>query len=259
LLQWLSYGASTANQNINVLVDLKTQPCVRLDQIRSVYIDNLGSDNPVYVYFPDTACTVVAKPNSEGWYPAYTGDRKFWVIGEGFLTGHIPQTLVIVTNIAVSPAVNVELDQSTPLWKASASITRGNTIYNSNLGVPALGDQTRQYFGAFNVPGVLANNVFDSPYSSGFIYLTTLDFSYLGMATGGQTIVVLESTGIAGILYQFFWTMPNTIIPNSIQKILQLEGLQIKLDATQTWRLRAASTNISMGYSATVSFTTNPN
>src|SRR5580704_7932466 len=72
LFQWISYGASTAKPNINVLVNVNNQACIAMDQIRSVYIDNLGSDQPIYVNFPDTNYTIAAKPNSEGWYPAYT-------------------------------------------------------------------------------------------------------------------------------------------------------------------------------------------
>ena len=49
---WLAYGASLANPNINVLVDLggggNRQP---LDRIRTIYIDNLASNVPIFVQF----------------------------------------------------------------------------------------------------------------------------------------------------------------------------------------------------------------
>ncbi|MDE2020114.1 MAG: hypothetical protein KGJ13_07250, partial [Patescibacteria group bacterium] len=84
---WFSYGASSLKPNINVLVNMDVQQCAKMDVIRSVYIDNLGSDNPIYVFFPDTGCTVSAKPNSEGWYPAYTNAKTVWVVGLGFVSG----------------------------------------------------------------------------------------------------------------------------------------------------------------------------
>lgn len=241
LFQWLSYGASTLVPNINVLVDLSTQPCVKLDQIRSVYIDNLGSDNPIYVFFPDTGYTIVAKPNSEGWYPAYTNARKIWIIGEGFLTGDIPQTWILLSNIFLPPSVNTEIDNAVALWKASPVITRGSTIFNSALGIPALGDQTQQYL--LNVNSAANNTlpVFGSPFASGFITLTSISFS-LRTATVNANLnadVVLESTGISGILYDWrFALVGGATFAPGVLPIYSQSGLQIKLDATQTWRLR---------------------
>jgi len=238
LFQWVSYGAFS-NPNINVLVDVSQQPCVKLDQIRSVYIDNLGSDNPIYVNFPDTNYTVVAKPNSEGWYPAYTNARQCWVVGEGFLSTDIPQTYIILSNIILPPAVNVEIDQALNLNLASPAITRGTTIYNSKYGVPALGDQ---FFSSallpINVVGTA--NLWNTPYASGFLYITSLSVYGLGVSTTGANATgnfVLESTGVAGTLLNLSYTI-TLAQPPGVEDIVSLSGLQIKLDATQTWRLR---------------------
>jgi hypothetical protein len=241
LLPWLIYGAATSKPNVGVNVDLSTQNVAKaLQQIRSIYIDNMGSDTPMYVSFPDTGYQIVCKPNSAGWFPVYTNQFKFSISGLGFFTGDIPTTLVLVTNLDVPPAVDIELDQHINLWKASNTITRGNTIYNTNFGAPALGDQTGQ--GSFTLLGANTSPAFNSPYTSGFIYLTQLTIVAVQCSNTVpiQGVIVLESTGISGVLYQIvFGVNAATIaasIPNDI--LLQQGGKNIKLDATQTWRFR---------------------
>jgi hypothetical protein len=240
LFQWLSYGASSVVPNINVLVDLNGAACRSLDQIRSVYIDNLGSANPVYVYFPDTGYTIAAKANSEGWYPAFTNGRTVWVVGEGFLTGSIPQTFVLLSNVPMPPAVNTELDQAASLWLASPVISRGTSIYNSRLGIPALGDQ---FFATTFDPTFTTGIVplWNTPYASGFIYITSLIITAFAFQTAapfealGQ--LTIESTGIAGTLIQPIFMAQN---PPANTATISITGMQIKLDATQTWRLRVS-------------------
>lgn len=124
LFQWISYGASSVNPNINAYVDLSPQQVsARLGQIRSLYIDNLGSDTPIYIQFPDTLYTVVAKPNSTGWYPVYTNQLKFNVLGIGFSSGDVGETRVLATNIFVSPSVNEEYGSGIDLYRASPIIS----------------------------------------------------------------------------------------------------------------------------------------
>jgi hypothetical protein len=247
LFQWVSYGAFS-NQNINVLVDVTQQPCVKLDQIRSVYIDNLGSDNPIYVNFPDTNYTVVAKPNSEGWYPAYTNARQCWVVGEGFLSTDIPQTYIILSNIILPPAVNVEIDQALNLNLASPTITRGTTIYNSKYGVPSLGDQF-SYTGQCSLNTATIIPLWGTPYASGFVYLNSLALLCVDpFNAGGAAIAnfLIESTGIAGTLLSFS-VIGTTVNPPGVIPIFQQSGMNVKLDATQTWRLRSFGPFISSG------------
>ncbi len=241
LFQWISYGAATANPNINVLVELRGQACARLDNIRSIYINNLGSDVPIYVHFEDTQYDVVAKPNSSGWYPVYTNQKFFNVIGLGFLDGNIPQTTILVCNANIMPSVNVEIDTSVPLWLASPTITRGNTIYNTNYGTPALGDQA--FSGAIDAippaPTVL-NNLWGTPYSDDFLYVTGLQIALLTFSSasvgGFAGTVFIESTGVAGILYQFDFRFASTSIINA--DLINRSAMNLKLDATQTWRMR---------------------
>lgn len=261
LFQWLSYGAATAKPNINVLVDLENAHCKSLDQIRSIYIDNLGSNVPVYVYFPDSNYTIVAQPNSEGWYPAYTNQKKMWVVGEGFLDGSIPQTFILASNVYIPPSVNVEIPQTVQLWRASPVISRGTSIYNSAFGVPALGDQ----FATALLNAAIAGNtagLWGTPYSSGFLYLTNLVVTCVGVFSGVVGLnenggFQLESTGVGGVLLPLqFDSTQNPA--NGGAQLLTMSGLQIKLDATQTWRGRI-TTPVSQGALLIVSaFTQQP-
>jgi hypothetical protein len=257
LFQWLSYGAGALVPNVNVLVDLRSQSCVKLDQIRSVYIDNLGSNIPVYVYFPDTNYTIVAKPNSEGWYPAFTNAKVCWVIGEGFTAANIPQTSIILSNVGVQPSVNTEINNDVMLYLASASISRGSTIYNQNFGTPALGDQTQQV--AFTLgAGTLSPTLFLGPYTSGFIYMTALSIMFQGLAIAAPSAnIVLESTGISGLLYQFLASPPTAAGINNIVTY-QLSNKNIKLDATQTWRFRSTVASAGGSVFCAFDYTTNP-
>lgn len=263
LFQWLSYGAATSKPNVNVLVDIDNAVCRQLDQIRSVYIDNLGSANPVYVFFPDTSYTIVAKPNSEGWYPAYTNSKKIWVIGAGFLTGNIPQTNILLSNISQQAAVNTELDQSAALWLASPVITRGTSIYNTAFGIPALGDQ---FFSSarLNLASGTTVPLWNTPYPSGFLYITSMIFNtfLMGYNPGfGVCGCLIESTGIAGVLADLTFGSPNGAgyAGAGVNNILTLTGAQIKLDATQTWRVRLGQSTPGGGYGQLLStFTQQP-
>lgn len=260
LFQWLSYGASTAVPNINVAVDFDNPVCKAFDQIRSVYIDNLGSSVPVYVYFPDTGYTLSAKANSEGWYPAFTNAKKIWVIGQGFLTGSIPQTKVILCNIPLPPSVNVEIDQSVELWKASPVIARGTSIYNTNFGTPALGDQFYSS-GSLDLTGPsIINSVWGTPYPDGFIYVNNVQFNAFGLFSSGsvQAQFVLESTGVGGILLAPAFDVTSPTAATGVLPILTLQGMNIKLDATQSWRLRNAG-SFTQGFIQMLScYTKNP-
>lgn len=257
--QWISYGASTAVPNINVLVNLDTSACKGLDQIRSVYIDNLGSVNPVYLYFPDTGQTLAAKANSEGWYPAFTNAKQMWVIGEGFLNGSIPQTFIIVSNVALPPSVNTEIDQAVNLWLASPVITRGNSIYNAALGVPALGDQifVSPLLG-MQISGSVAG-MWNTPFVSGFLYVRTIQVIGQNVSSSGITSasIVLESTGVAGTLIPLTFNVNNVNVQGN-NVLLDLKDMQLKLDATQTWRLRNTNTAPSGSIFGISAFTQQP-
>jgi hypothetical protein len=264
---WLVYGVSTAAPNLVVQVDMGNSIVAqKINNIRSVYIDNTGSDVPIYIIFPDTNCVVVCQPNCTIWAPCYTAGMKALVAGLGFFTGDIPSTAITFTNLIVPPATNIEIQTAVDLWKASSAITRGNTIYNTNLGVPALGDQlTGSQF------GITANNsqtIFNL--GTGFIYITELILSISNAqiaANAGPVLGVgtafFESTGVSGILVSPIFVLlgqnnaSSTV--NVFTEILRQHG-NFKLDGSQLWRVRwVTNGNFSNGtLSSFFSYTTNP-
>lgn len=260
---WTNYGAGTAQSNVAATVQMQTTgPRQLLDKILSVRIDNLGNGVPVYVYFPDTNYTVVAPPNTVVWEKVETAQFSALVIGEGFTDNTVGSTAVYFCNFEVQPFIDYEFPQTTQLWLASSTITRGTSIYNQNFGVPALGDQTTSYLNALtSAVGVFENNLWGTPLSSGFIYLTHINVYVIsGPQTISELFWVLESAGTAGILYNFQGWCPAAGIATPYN-LLSMSAMNVKIDATQTWRLR--SSIIPTGGSTLVThvfnWTTNPN
>jgi hypothetical protein len=237
-----------------------------LDKIQSVYVDNYNSSVPVYVVFPSTGFTITAPPGTSTWYPVITNNLVVEVFVIGLTAGFIPTTGIWFSNVIMQPYSDAEINQTIVQNLASAAITRGSTIYNTNFGIPALGDQTAQYNGTANA-AVLFNNLWGTPLASGFIYLTNVTFDVLGYNSGAASSGLatmdffIESTGVAGILYTFSPRVrlagANTVYP--IFNVCSITG-NIKLDATQTWRLRGANIlGWNSDFSLITQFTTNPN
>lgn len=235
-INWLIYGAATAAPNQVVSADL-SNVAGKTGTIQSVYIDNTGSNVSVYVRCLDTNYTVVAQPNSEGWYPIFTNLMEFQIIGMGFTDGSIPTTAVLFSNLRIIPAIATELPTALNMGLASSSITRGTGIQNQNYGINALGDQTINFsdFFAGGFTGVLHSGIWNSPQPSGFIYLTHIAVSAIAAGVGAVTWVI-ESTGAAGNLYTFI----VAAVAGQFS-VCNLSGMNVKLDATQTWRIRVSA------------------
>ena len=135
---WLAYGASEANSNINVLVDLggggNRAP---LDRIRTIYIDNLASNVPIFVQFIDTLFTVTAQPNSAGWYPVFTNSQKFIVGAFGFTNVNIPSSAIYVTNILVPPYTDISVQSVYEQQIASPTIGGGAGLNSISIINPS--------------------------------------------------------------------------------------------------------------------------
>src|SRR6266700_177148 len=258
-ISWSDYGAAS-NPSLGVLIDLTPQNTAKaLGQIRSVYMDNMVSQNPIYIIFPNTSTVVVIKPFSAGWFPVYTNQLQMTVYGLGFSpVGIIPLTKILVTNLPIPASTDIELDQAQQLWLASATISRGNTIYNQNLGVPALGDQFVQAVLDISTNGIV--NLFGTPLSSGFIYVTDFNlFVGAQVVAASQCRLFFESTGISGVFMTEDFGVPiATFIPGLY--IVSSRG-NWKLDATQTWRVRNQFLfgNMSGAARYSFSYTINPN
>lgn len=235
---WLIYGASTAapNQLVNVSL-VGNNVAARMGTVQSVFIDNLGSNASIYVRCMDTNYTVAAQPNSCGWYPIFTNLLTFQIVGMGFVTGSIPTTLVMFSNLRIIPSVDLELATSVALWLASSSISRGTGIQNTNYGTPALGDQAINYMdvlGAGFTGGLHA--LFGTPQPSGFIYLTAINVNCEVKGAVGALQWAILSTGAAGNLFVF----DGPLTSPQYQNLITLNSLNIKLDATQTWEIFVA-------------------
>jgi hypothetical protein len=194
---WLAYGASSNNQNIVVNIQLSagspSQVAPMLDLIRSIYIDNTGSPDAVYVQFPDTGFTIVAQPNSIGWYPVFTNAFLFMVAVFGITNANIPQCTMYVTNVKVDAFTDVAIAEVTPQNLASPALGGGSSIfsitpvingqdYNTGaLAVTGGGGNGAAAHGILDQWGRFINVVIDDP-GVGFTGIPTVT------PTGGQTV-----------------------------------------------------------------------
>jgi hypothetical protein len=245
---WSVYQAIKNNAtNIVVPINILAGPSIAvIRQLKSVFIDNLGSDAPVYVQFPDTLQTIVAQPGSADWYPVFTNNVVANVFVQGLAVGDVSETRIFFTDAFVPPFSSTELDQAKALWLASPTISRGTNIYNTMFGTPALGDQTAQY--QLNVTGSLPilTTILSSPQPSGFYYLTNIVFQPCDCVASSFTLgqAQIISTGVAGVLYNFFYEFIASTAPQFVGTgvpTYSAGGLNIKLDATQTWQFKSLS------------------
>jgi len=138
-IDWSLYPTIT-NIDFGVRLNMEgTNVVNELDRIVSVYIDNLGSPTPMYVWFPDTGFTAVAGPGAAGWMPVITNQRKASVYGLGFVSGRIPVTTVHFCNFFVPPSGGLtsgSADTPPALTPLIASYI-GNVIWDGNTATPA--------------------------------------------------------------------------------------------------------------------------
>lgn len=238
---WLSYGAATARPNINVLCQMTAISKLRDSwQIKSIYIDNLGSGVPIYVYFSDTGFTVAAQPNSAAWYPVYTNNRVAAVIGLGFSDGNIPSTLVYFSDAPMVPYSDLEFPQSAPLLKASPTISQGLTLYNQNYGTPALGDQANSWTLDMSLaPGTFVQ-VFPISTTQDYYYVTSMSLVVTAQISNltGTARAVFQNNAGSFIKFDLRW-LAQAIVNSQLQNftLVQLSNMNLKLDGTQGWQL----------------------
>jgi hypothetical protein len=251
--------------NVGVTFNLLTSAVkAQIDIIQSVYIDNTASPIPVYIHFPSTGMTISVAPATSDWFPAVTEDLQVQVFALGLVTGQIPITQIMFTNVLVSPYSDPELNFAIGEALASPAISRGTNIFNTNFGVPALGDQTQNFVNDIlvgtAVGTVLNDNMFASP-QSGFIYLTHVDVSSINTSAGEKVIWTLDSLLSGGTT---IYTFENTAeIADTQIYNLRLSAMNIKLDATKKWQTRVnfnalTGTDHCVIYSTYV-WTNNPN
>lgn len=239
MLDWNVYWQAAGNVSV-VGVDLNLQAQSTrgqiLDRIASVKIDNTGSVSPVYVIFPDTGDVIACAANTTVTFPCLTNLLSCQIVAAQLTKGFLPTTKIFFYNSLLPPAVDTEVNQAVALWKASPSIQRGSTILNSNYGVPALADQATSSI--INVQtGPLIVRLWNTPTAFDFLYVGGIHIGCFSLLNVGfqAAKVFIESTGVAGVLYEFDFQVATTFqtIP-----LLDSNGCNLKLDGKQTWQMR---------------------
>ncbi len=253
---WDAYKANgqnlgTNNPNFAVSFDLNTagpNTVIGTWTIQSVYIDNMGVDFPVYIYFNDTQFPVVSPPNSAGWFQVFSNARAGLIIAEGITDAtRTEQTAVYFTDVAMVPYIDYELSQGVSLFRASPSIQRGGAFSNTTFAAEALGDINNQSgisltsttsAGIFFAgPGPLGRQL------SGFYYVTSLMINIIGQWAAAETtdFVSIVDVDAANTIIAPTYFVPTTaqfhLAPVAVTTVYNQEG-QLKLDATHLWQIQ---------------------
>jgi hypothetical protein len=115
----------------------------------------------------------------------------------------------------------------------SATLTpQVNQIVSPGYAIPALGDQASSYEDLVTGGGQFRQNLFGSPYNSGFIYLTHIYIAVAGISS--NSITVWQIVDVAGTV---LFTMATT----TAQTVLEIQKANIKIDATQNWTLNCTT------------------
>lgn len=132
--------------NFTVLIDYSSLGPGNLPdgwQGQAVWVDNENVDFPVYVYFADTGFALPVSPNCAGWFPVISNDKSFRVVALDIPDVSITArqtTTVILSDQAMQPYIDFEIQSSLSQWRASPVI-QGGQLFTPGVGPPALGDQ----------------------------------------------------------------------------------------------------------------------
>lgn len=242
-INWATYWAqsNTANQRVGVSLQSGTgsdgsQGVIK--KIVSIRIDNTNSALPCYVSFPDASDVITCPPYASITASALTNQLSCEIGVAGLQAGALPTVSVTFMPFYMPPMLAPELPLVYPQELGSPVIqNNASQILTAGFASRALGDQLFSVDAlSLTAPGAVVS-VFNTPRASGFIYITACVFRAYNIASGvvTQEQVVLESTGTAGILFNWIFTS------GGLQPSLEIEnisGLQLKIDATQTWRIR---------------------
>jgi len=191
---WQAYGGGANLPNIVVPLNIQnTGQSKTLDQIRSIYIDNINGAVPVYVQFNDNNYTITAEPFSSGWYPVLSNVQSFVVAILGLTNTNLTTTYIYVSNVATAPYTDiaqqfvVEQRLATPFLPGSTGgllaitpLVEGSCYNNGNLTISGGGGSGAAAQGVLNQYGQFTS-----------VTLTNPGTGYTGQPiitpTGGQT------------------------------------------------------------------------
>lgn len=207
-----------------------------IDRIRSVKIDNTGSSVPIYIQFLDTLDVIVCPPNTVVTERCNTQSLNPIIYAVGLSAGFLPKTMIQFMNVWLPPNVDPEIQTVFPQWAGSPAIQRSNLL-TPGYSSPALGDQVDSNNVSTGIAGSV--NVLQTPRASGVFVLTAASIKLASGAAASspaQNNIFLESTGLSGILYNM--VVPSLGATFSLQDAYSQSGLQLRLNATEVWRLR---------------------
>lgn len=211
-----------------------------LDCIKSVKIDNSNSTVPVSVWFPDSGDIITCPPQTVITLPAMTNGLKGLIIAQGLAKGFTPTTTVFLTNFFLPTSIDPQVQLTFPQWIGSPDIQRNATnIFTPGYGPPALGDQAIQY--QLDLTATALVPIFGTPIANGgFIYITGITVTFLDPFAGlTETPAIIMKGAISGQLYRWScFILGNTHMPNGVIIAYNKSGLNLKLDATDTWTLQ---------------------
>ncbi len=240
---WLVYFAvMNSAPNIAVDVDINsggTSQGPVLDKIVTIKIDNSNSLVPILVWFQDSGDVVSCAPQTIVTLPCTTNGNTCKVIAQGLSAGNVPMTNIVFYNYFIPPSIDPVLQLTYPQLIGSPVIQRNaNQILTPGYGSPALGDQFVSAALVLTGSGAVIVNLWGTPLASGFIYLKSVFVAVANVNTGSSAQTekcFLESTGAAGTLIELTFTASPTALVYAI--LLNMSGMDLKLDATQTWQL----------------------
>jgi hypothetical protein len=208
---------------------------------------------------------VVAAPDTAGWYPVITNQLSLAVFALGLSSATVSTTRLFVTDAYVAPYSDTELALVTPEYIGSTTIQRSGTI-TPGFGPPALGDQlySNSATGTFAAgTTILFNNVFGSPYASGFIYLTSIDWTFNASAIAATSWSLALQAVSGQSLWNFnFGSGVNAQFTGVTAHLVQMGSMNLRIDATQTWQIKLVATGGSVGPMFTepnMAYSVNPN
>lgn len=231
-VDWAVYGASSAKPAIGIAVNLQGgTPRQKLDYIKTVFVDNTASNVPVYVQFPDSGQVISVAPNTSAWYPAVTNGVIANVYALGMATGQIPVTQFIFTNVFVPPYADPEITSVQPLYRATAQIAAGSSIYNTDFGIPALGDTSTRAQLPYSLTPNSVNFVILN--AQRYIYITTISCMGYWEQTAAGAGGIMELRGQTGSFALWSFVMSATAAGPAEKAFPIVTGVNLKYDLNQ--------------------------
>jgi hypothetical protein len=228
---------------------------------QSVYIDNEGTNFPVYIYFPDTQFAVSCPADAAGWYEIYTLARQALIIGLGVTSAAVTQgqrTRCFFTDVVMVPSLDQENQTIIPQLLATPNPLRGSSIVNTKYGVPALGDTLTNCA----VAAVGGETTLLPAQATGGIYIVThlnVTASDVVISPGPANLAIQINDNTSGISLPWGWNVVATSTLLQFLTVYNGSGFNVLLDATQNYTLRVTgAAGIVATVSAIVAYTYQP-